>query len=91
MTDTSFKKNQIVTMTSNNSIKISYESVNVNSQVLFQRLVTAGMSSEQLLVIFQYELLSYPLALFDIMKAANKPTLADTMWTLMQQDELDSK
>lgn len=55
--DFSFKKkNQIVTMTTNNAIRISDELVNIDPQLLFQRLVTAGMRNEQLSEIFQYEL-----------------------------------
>ena len=50
------KKNQIVNMASNNAIKVSNELVSIDPQVLFQRLVTAGMSNEQLPKVFQYEL-----------------------------------
>ena len=84
-----FKKNdQIVNMASNNAVKVSHEQVNNDPQVLFQRLVTAGMSNDQLPEIFQYELSSFPPALFDaknVMKAANKPALADAIWALMPQ------
>ena len=59
------KKNQIVNMASNNAIKVSHELVNIDPQVLFQRLVTAGMSNDQLPEVFQYELSSFPPALFD--------------------------
>ena len=40
------KKNQIVNMASNNAIKVSHELVNIDPQVLFQRLVMAGMSND---------------------------------------------
>ena len=73
-------------MASNNAIKVSHELVNIDPQVLFQRLVTAGMSNDKLPEVFQYELSSFPPALFDtknIMKAANKPALADAIWALM--------
>ena len=76
------KNNQIVNMASNNAIKVSHELVNIDPQVLFQRLVTAGMSNDQLPKIFQYELSSFLPALFDaknVTKAANKPALADAM------------
>ena len=59
------KKNQVVTMASNNAIKLNQELVSIDPQVLFQRLVTAGMSNEQLPENFQFELSSYPSALFD--------------------------
>ena len=86
----SFRKNdQIVNMASNNAVKVSHEQVNIDPQVLFQRLVTAGISNDQLPGIFQYELSNFPPALFEaknVMKAANKPALADAMWALMPQD-----
>lgn len=87
--DHSFKKkDQLVTMGSTNAIKIGDELVNIDPQLLFQRLVTAGTRNEQLPEIFQYELSSYPPALFDmkhLMKSANKPALADAMWVLIPQ------
>ncbi len=70
------KKDQIITMASNNAIKVNQEIILIDPQVLFQRLITVGMTSEQLPEIFQYELSSYPPALFDrkdVMKTANKP------------------
>ena len=80
------KKDQIITMASNNAIKVNQEIILIDPQVLFQRLITVGMTSEQLPEIFQYELSSYPPALFDrkdVMKTANKPVLADAMWELV--------
>ncbi len=70
------KKDQIVTMDTSNAIKICDEVLNIDPQLLFQRLVTAGTKNEQLLEVFGYELLSYPSAIFDmknVLKAANKP------------------
>ena len=88
--DHSFKKkSQIVTMASNYAVKIGDEMINIGPQLFFQRLVTAGMRNEQLSEIFQYELSSYPSALFDmkyVMKAANKPALVDAIWALIKQD-----
>ena len=43
------KKNQIVIMASNNAVKVSHELVNIDPQVLFQRLVTAGMNNERVI------------------------------------------
>ena len=83
------KKNQIVTMALNNAIKVSKEFINIDPQVLFQRLVAAGISNEHLPEIFCYELSSYPPALFDakyVMKAANKPALADSIWAIIPED-----
>ena len=57
--------------------------------VLFlQRLIIAGMSNEELPEIFQYELSTYPPALFDtknVMRVANKPALTDAMGTCAAQ------
>ena len=39
------KNNQIVNMASNIAVKVSHELVNIDPQVLFQRLVTAGSST----------------------------------------------
>ena len=51
--DHTFKKrDQLVTMRSNNFIKIHGDFVHINPQLLFQRLVTAGTRNEQLPEIF---------------------------------------
>ena len=65
MLEHSFKKrNQVVTMALVNAIKISDELINIDPQLLFQRLVITGMKNEQLPEIFQCELSSYPPALY---------------------------
>ena len=90
--DHAFKrKHQLVTINTH-TIKISGEFVQIDPQLLFQRLVTAGTRSEQLTDIFEYELCSYPTALFDtkdVMRAANKPALADAIWDLLPRDILE--
>ena len=48
------------------------------------RLILACNDPEQLETIFQYEMASYPSALFEsphMMLPANKPALADAIWS----------
>ena len=76
------KKDQAVTMTVKSGIKIRDETVQIDPQLLFQRLVTVGLRGEDLKEVLSYELCSYPPALFEaknLMLAANKSTLADAM------------
>ncbi|KAG1678943.1 hypothetical protein GQR58_013119 [Nymphon striatum] len=84
-----FKKtNQAVTM-STSVVKINNEAIHIDSQLLFQRLITAGTRADQLQDIFKFELCSYPPAIFEakhVMRPANKPALADALWTLMPED-----
>ena len=85
ITEYTFKKNeQAITLASKCAIKIDNEQVQVDPQLLFQRLLLAANSSEDLPSIFRYELSSYPASLFDfqlMMRQANKPALADAIWS----------
>ena len=64
-TDYSFKRSaQAVTMASKSTVKIADDQVQVDPQLLFQRLIIACDNS-QLEELFQYELCTYPRALFD--------------------------
>lgn len=87
--DYTFRKtNQTVTM-STSVVKINNETVHIDSQLLFQRLITAGTRADQLQDILKFELCSFPPAIFEakhIMRPANKPALADALWTLMPED-----
>ena len=56
-------KDQVVTMESS-SVTIGTESVEIDPQLRFQRLITAGVNSGELPHIFKYELCSYPPGLF---------------------------
>ena len=78
------KKDQAVTMDAKSTVKIHNENVQVNPQLLFQCLVTAGTRYDELTDAFVYELCSYPPALFEstyVMRASNKATLADALWS----------
>ena len=83
-TEYSFKRSaQAVTMASKSSVKIADDQVQVDPQLLFQRLIIACDNS-QLEELFQYELCTYPTALFDspfMLRQPQKPALADALWT----------
>lgn len=61
-----FKRNeQCITLSAGSSIKIDGVKVHVDPQLLFQRLMFACNTISDLEEVFQYELCSYPAALFD--------------------------
>ena len=76
------KKDQAVTL-STSAVKGNNETVQIDPRLLFQRLIAARTRNDQLEEIFQFELCSYPPK---IMRPANKPALADAIWTLMPKD-----
>ena len=85
--DFTFKKNDtVVTMDSKSCAKIDGQSLPVDPQLLFQRLLTAAREmSENLADIFKYELCNRPPALFDpsgLPREAKKPALADAIWSV---------
>ena len=77
----SFKrKEKILPMSSRTSVHIDGEAVQVDAELLFQRLLATVPSSLDLEDLFTYELCSYPPALFDtnaLPRPANKSLLAD--------------
>ena len=80
------KKDQVKTLGNKSTVKIQGDDVCIDPKLLFQRLVTAGKYNDNLPEVFQYELCSYPPALFanrDTPRPANKAILADTLWKLM--------
>ena len=56
------KKDRAITMSTKSSVKIDGEAVQVDPQLLFKRLTIA---SQDLALVFKYELCSHPPALFD--------------------------
>ena len=80
----SFKrKEQSVTLAAKSSMKIDSERIQVDPQLLFQRLVIACMTMEDLESVFQYELCSFPAALFEnqvILRKPQKASLAYYLW-----------
>ncbi|KAK3728716.1 hypothetical protein QZH41_001096 [Actinostola sp. cb2023] len=86
----SFKrKEQSVTLAARSSIRIEDNRVHVDPQLLFQRLVIACNTTDDLEDVFRYELCSYPAALFDTpvtLRQPQKATLADALWTKLSSD-----
>ena len=74
---------QAVTLVSKSSVKIADDQVQVDLRLLFQRLIIVCDNS-LLEELFQYELCTYPTALFDypfMLRQPQKPALADALWT----------
>ena len=84
------RKNQVVTLSLKSlSIKIDGDRIQIDPQILFQRLTTVIQSSDQLESAFKHELCSYPSALFDsslLLWEEDKPTLADGIWNACEFD-----
>ena len=84
MTSFSFKrKDQAVTLASKGSLKVDGESIQVDTQLLFQRLVLAAKTNLE--NALEYELCTVPKALFEapeLLHEAQKSTLADAIWTM---------
>lgn len=76
------KADQAMTLASRTTVKIRGETVAVDPQLLFQRLVTVGDRSEVLPSLFKYELCSHPPSLFEsssLPLQPNKAVLADVL------------
>ena len=80
------KKDQAVTMATKGAVKVDGESIQVDTQLLFQQLIiTAKTDLESALT---YELCTFQKALFetpDLLHEAKKLTLADSIWTSARQ------
>ncbi len=73
----------------NRQQRIDGEAVQVDPQLLFQRLTIAAKATEDLQSVFKYELCSHPPVLFDstlLLRQAHKPVLANAIWTLLTHD-----
>lgn len=86
------KKDQVITLKTKSSVKIDNETVQVDPQLLFQRLIFVARGKiplEQLPFLFTYELCTYPPALFDrdgLIREANKPVLAGEIWASVSSE-----
>ena len=82
------KADQAVTLGSRFTIKIKGESVKVDPQLMFQRLITIGDFHEgDLQELLKYELCSYPPSIFAsnyLPLMASKSTLADALWKIIK-------
>ncbi|PFX17375.1 hypothetical protein AWC38_SpisGene18310 [Stylophora pistillata] len=83
-TDYSLKRSaQAVTMASKSSVKNGNDQVQVDPQLLFQRLIIACDNSHHE-ALFQYKLCMYPTTLFDspfTLRQPQTPELTDALWT----------
>ena len=59
------RKNQAITMDMKSAIKIDGNTIQIDPQLLFQRLALAAKATHDLEAVFKYELCSYPPALFE--------------------------
>ena len=88
--DFSFKrKDQAVTMASKSAVKVGGEVVQVDPQLLFQRLTIAGKSNLE--EAMTYELCTFPPALFEskgLLHEPQKATFADALWTAVQNKDV---
>ena len=71
-------------------MKIKGEHVNIDPQLLFQRLLTVRERCVGVTSLFQYELCTYPAALFEsssLPLQPNKAVLADYLWKSMKEEQ----
>ena len=82
-----FKRaNQAVTLNCKSSVKVDGDDIQIDPQLLFQRLTLVAKSRDRLEDVFQYELCSYPPALFSgtqFLREAQKPVLANAIWSFL--------
>ena len=82
------RANQAVTLGWRSTVKIKGEHVNIDPHLLFQRLLTVRERCDDVTSLFQYELCSYPVALFEsssLPLQPNKAVLADYLWKSMKE------
>lgn len=82
------RKDKAKTLAWHHSISVRGETVHVDPQLRFQRLIVFALDKdEDPMSVFEYKLCSYHPALFNssaIQRQANKPVLSDIMWELCQ-------
>ena len=84
------KSNQAVTLGLRSTVKIKGEHVNIDPQLLFQRLLTVRERCDDVTSLFQYELCTYPADLFELSSLPlqpNKAELADYLWKSMKEEQ----
>ena len=83
------RRSQAITLDTRSIVKIDGSMVQIDPQLLFQRLTIAAKSTDNLEDVFKYELCSFPPALFDsslLLWEPQKPQLADAIWVLLTPD-----
>ena len=87
------RKSQPFTLGSKIAVMIQGEAVQVDPQLLFQRLSTVACNGDDVAETFRYELCSYPPALFEspqLLRQANKASLSDAMWDIVKESQPES-
>ena len=72
------QKKQVQTLSSASYVSVAGEKIEIDPQLLYQRLIVAGISKGDLHSLFEFELCSYPPALFTnklLMRPADKSEL----------------
>ena len=87
----SFRKaNQAVTLGSRSTVNIKGEHVNIDPQLLFQRLLPIRECSDDVTSLCHYELCTYPAALFEsssLHLQPNRAILADYLWKSITEEQ----
>ena len=84
------KKGMPITMASKSSVNTGKNIVEIDPNLLFQRLAALLQQEVDKKDIFSYELCSFPASLFVssvLPRLANKANLADYLWTLLENDD----
>ena len=71
------------------AVKLDGVAVQIDPQLLFQRLTIAAKASHDIEDVFKYELCSYPPPLFDssvLLRQPQKPVLAKAIWDDLTQN-----
>lgn len=86
------KTDKVITFASKTAVKLRNDEVQVNPQLMFQRLcvIVALGRYENPETFFEYEMCSYPTSLFDatlLPRKANKPVLSEAIWSLTKDSQ----
>ena len=84
------KANQAVTVGSRSTVKIKGEHVNIDPQLLFQRLLPIREYCDDVTSLYHYELCTYQAALFEsssLPLQPNNAVLADYLWKSMKEEQ----
>ena len=87
------RKSLAVTLGSQTAVMIQGEAVQVDPQLLFQRLSIVACNGDDAAEAFRYVVCSYTPALFEfpqLLSQANKASLADAMWDIVKESQPES-
>ena len=79
----------LTTLDTKSVVKIEGITVQIDPQLLFQRLTLAAKAAGSIEDAFKYELCSYPPALYDsslMLRQSQKSVLANAMWNTLSLD-----